>query len=181
VNEIIIMPEEKANDEATNRFLRTNGPPPFQPQLPEFVLHGADERTKWLCEKADVSTQQNAWQIDQIIGLKGAHRTIHSRLEHDDKRMQKIEQSIQEASLVAVQTVNAANLKFKQIDDTLAKVQSVIDRFIPFLEKLILFWEKWMGRKNWFLKILAGILTLLFLPFMSVMAVEVCKHYLGWK
>jgi hypothetical protein len=177
------MPEEKRNDQQTAVFLRSNGPPEgaFKPDIPPHLLHGKSESEIWLYEMVGISTKQNEWLINQVIGLKGAHRTINQRLAEGEKRFEKIEQSIQDASLVAVQTVNAANFKFKQIDDTLAKVQSVIDRFIPFLEKLILFWEKWMGRKNWFLKILAGILTLLFLPFMSVMAVEVCKHYLGWK
>lgn len=81
-------------DEAqTERYLKTNGPPPdaFKPNVPDYALEGASKREKYLLEMTSVASRQNEWLIKETVGLKGAHRMIHSRLAEGDKRFEMLE------------------------------------------------------------------------------------------
>lgn len=80
-------------EDSTARYLRTNGPPPgaFEPDVPHYAMEGSTEREKYLLEMASKGDKQNRWVINEIIGLKGAHRVIHARLEDGDKKISELE------------------------------------------------------------------------------------------
>jgi hypothetical protein len=87
----IPMPDQEAK---TEFFLKTNGPPPnyFTPDVPAYALDGSSPREKYLLEMASISAKQNGWLIQETIGLKGAHRLIHSRLAEGDKKFEAIDE-----------------------------------------------------------------------------------------
>lgn len=89
-------------EEQTRIYLATNGPRPgaFEPNIPPELLQGKGKGEVWLYEKVDSGDKKNDWQIREIIGLKGAHRQLHSahqeinsRLERGDERFEQIEKT----------------------------------------------------------------------------------------
>lgn len=93
MKDTIPMPEQEAQ---TVAYLKTNGPPEgaFKPDVPEYALEGASKRDRYLLEMVSILAKQNEWQIKEIVGLKGAHRIIHRRLEDGEKRFDAIEQTM---------------------------------------------------------------------------------------
>ncbi len=90
MNEKITMADQDAQ---TERYLKTNGPPAgaFEPDVPHYALAGASERETYLLEMASKADKQNRWLINEVVGLKGAHRVIHTRLNDGDKKFDDLE------------------------------------------------------------------------------------------
>lgn len=84
------------DDVQTEHFLQTNGPEPgaFAPDIPEPLLAQASEIEKFLLRKASKTDKQNDWLIKETIGLKGAHRSIRTRLGESDRRFANIDATL---------------------------------------------------------------------------------------
>ena len=83
-------------DDSTNQYLKTNGPPPsaFTPDVPAYVLDGMTKKERWLHEMVSIGNKQNGWLIEEVKGLKGAHRVIHRRLDEGQKRFEEIDKTL---------------------------------------------------------------------------------------
>ena len=90
--------DNKSYDDAqTEKFLRTNGPPPgaFAPDpMVELFVKDLPDREKWLYRTQSTTVKQGDWIIPQISGIKAAHRTIHAKLYEGDARFKKIEATL---------------------------------------------------------------------------------------
>jgi hypothetical protein len=94
MNEKLAMPEQEAQ---TAAYLKTNGPQEgafdMSPEE-ELLLFGKTDFEKAVLRSSIKGTKQNAWMIQQIIGLKGAHRVIHNRLAEGDGRFARIDATL---------------------------------------------------------------------------------------
>jgi hypothetical protein len=90
-------PDISAQEGQTDRFLKTDGPAPGAFDLNDdekYLLHGKTDFEKKILESVLKSNKQNDWIVRETVGLKGAHRVIHTRLAEGDKRFETIEKSL---------------------------------------------------------------------------------------
>jgi hypothetical protein len=79
-------PEMSAQENQTDRFLKTDGPPPgyFTPDVPEYALEGATKRERYILEMQSIQAKQNQYLIEQNAGHKTVLRTVIDRLKVGD-------------------------------------------------------------------------------------------------
>lgn len=151
VNEI----EMQFQEEKTNRFLKTNGPPPgaFEPSVEAKQLaHGKTDVESFLILESSSQRKQNDWVIKEVVGLKGAHRVMHNHVSQVDAEAKTIK--------------DEAAKRFSAVEETLAVFVGIR--------------ERWFAGKKMLRNIFIALFTIFMLPFLSVLAVEVVKHFLHW-
>ena len=155
----------QSENEATALFLKTNGPPEslFVPDIPEHLLVGKSESDRWLYHSVGVHSKQNEWLIGQVSGLKAAHRTILSNSEAATLHFAKLDGDI-EALSPCRECAAKTNEHLSKIDATLATFTALRDR--------------WLSRRQVLRNAAIVLATLLLMPFLSGIAVELVKHYL---
>ena len=153
------MPDQEAQ---TERYLKTNGPPPGAFDLSEeeeSLLHVQTDFEKMVLRSSLKGNKQNTWIIGEIIGLKGAHRGIHGRLREGDERFKRTDELIAQ--------------RLKDENERFAKIDATLDVFSQLR-------AKWLDRKKVVRNVLLAVCTILVLPFISQMGVEIIKHFLHW-
>ena len=78
-------------DRDTESFLKTDGPKTgaFASTIPAFLLEGQPPAIKELLNLTSVSTKQNEYVIEQVEGLKTAHKTMAHHMKDMDRRLQE--------------------------------------------------------------------------------------------
>jgi hypothetical protein len=153
------MPDQEAETEI---YLKSNGPPAGSFELSdqeELLLDGKTEFEKVVLKSSLKSNKQNAWLIAQVVGLKGAHRVIHTRLKEGDEQFARTDRLI-------AQRLADENERFAKIEETLHIFMELRNR--------------WLSHKKIVRHVIVGLVTLFILPFLSLLMVEVMKHFLHW-
>ena len=177
-----ISKENMSDEVKTEIFLRTNGPSKgaFDPS-PELLrlLEGKDASEKFLLLQSNTHTKQNEWLINQIIGLKGAHRSLHEQLLAEDNRSVKIETEVK----AHLQKVEAeAVLKCQVCTDANQREFSQIKKTLQIFTDMR---EKYLDRKKLVRHVLWIVLSLLLIPatgiFIGEFGVDIAKKWFRMK
>jgi hypothetical protein len=85
---------QSQDDAQTRIYLKSNGPPrdAFEPSAEARQLaQGKSQGEAFLILESSKHGKQNSWIIEEIVGLKGAHRKIHARLEEGDEHFKALD------------------------------------------------------------------------------------------
>ena len=143
-------------DEAdTEAFLNEDGPitRSFKSTIPPSLLEGQPPVIQELLNSQSVSMKQNEHIIEEIAGLKLAHRTIHFNQEETRKMLEA---------------------KTKLDDNRFISIEKSAATFAGFIERVT-------DRKKLARNIFAAICLAFLLPACGQMFVEWIKHIQGWK
>lgn len=79
------------HERQTEAFFKTDGPKPgvFASTIPQSLLDGQPKAIQELMNLTSVISKQNEYQIEQIEGLKSAHKTIAHRMNTMDDRLRE--------------------------------------------------------------------------------------------
>jgi hypothetical protein len=138
------------NDEQTRQYLKTNGPPPGA---------FAPDVPAWVLEGL---TQKEKYMMEMIsTGAKQNEWLIH-----EVSGLKSAHRTIHSKMEQINNQFAAGEKRFQGIDSTLAPFTALRD--------------KWLNRKALRNRTIMGLVSLLILPFFSLLLVEVAKHFLHW-
>ena len=165
---IIDTAQSRLNSEATIRYLKHNGPPPdvFKPDpWVEEVIKNLPEDQKILHRTVVTMSKQVGWMIPEIVGLKAAHRTIFSKMEEGNDHFAKLDSD--------VEALSPCRECAAKTNEHLTKIDATLSVFTQLR-------ERWLSREKMFRNVTLVLATLLVMPFLAGLAIEVVKHYLYW-